>query len=713
MQRFLSLFAILLFCVGSPLNLAFAVDYYVSGTGDDANDGLTSATAFRTISHAMTLVATGDRIIVGAGTYDQASGETFPIDVADGVSIEGPGSSLAVVDSTSVGGITFSVGPLIDATTINGLTIQASMANGIGVVCTDLPTDLTINGNEISGRDGIHNLPGGSVQLGGSTTLVVSNNTVSTTRLGVAWGVQSVTAAHQITVANNTIQGAATPLLLSALQTVGTGSADLSAIVSGNTITPATTGDVAVALNCSASGSNAATLDAVVAQNLLDQAARGIGLTANAAGSAMTTVSGSFQGNTIVDCGDGVGVTVIADDSATVMEQVAVQANTITNSPDDGISLAGVARDSGHVVAACTVDCNSVTGSGGDGQFLQWIADNAAMLTANVSVTNNFLAGNERGVLGDFYSRGIGATFGGNFAFTANTITGNNSDGVRLQSETSGFPVVNFTVDFGGLTPGILGRNTISGNGGFDFNVAGKQSAVTIPATGNWWGVNSATGIETLVNDQDDNPAFATVDYQPFLMDPLVFTVGSLGAGDVGVASAELGSAFVQKAGTELIAVLFDAVPAAGPVVAANGASVSFTVPGGLAPGSYVLTITSAGGQTGTLVVNVAEGGDDNGGSCFVATAAYGDSGSPEVATLRRWRDDCLADNALGRQFVRAYYSLSPGIAEAISKKPLARTAVRAMLFPVVGAAKLWMERPWIFGLAGAVLIWRLLRKRR
>ena len=47
-------------------------------------------------------------------------------------------------------------------------------------------------------------------------------------------------------------------------------------------------------------------------------------------------------------------------------------------------------------------------------------------------------------------------------------------------------------------------------------------------------------------------------------------------------------------------------------------------------------------------------------GGCYVATAVYGSYDCPEVWTLRRFRDNTLAETCFGRAFVRAYYAVSP-----------------------------------------------------
>ena len=45
------------------------VTYYVSTSGDNTNDGLTPATAWRTITHAVANASSDDTIKVGPGIY--------------------------------------------------------------------------------------------------------------------------------------------------------------------------------------------------------------------------------------------------------------------------------------------------------------------------------------------------------------------------------------------------------------------------------------------------------------------------------------------------------------------------------------------------------------------------------------------------------------------------------------------------------------------
>lgn len=55
-------------------------------------------------------------------------------------------------------------------------------------------------------------------------------------------------------------------------------------------------------------------------------------------------------------------------------------------------------------------------------------------------------------------------------------------------------------------------------------------------------------------------------------------------------------------------------------------------------------------------------------GGCYIATAVYGSYDCPEVWTLRRFRDDTLAETWYGRIFIRIYYAISPTLVKWFGK---------------------------------------------
>jgi hypothetical protein len=97
------------------------------------------------------------------------------------------------------------------------------------------------------------------------------------------------------------------------------------------------------------------------------------------------------------------------------------------------------------------------------------------------------------------------------------------------------------------------------------------------------------------------------------------------------------------------------------------------------------------------------EVGREDGGFCFIATAAFGSYLAPDVWMLRRFRDEALMTTAPGRAFVRFYYAVSPPLAERIAASESARAVVRAGLTPVIAVARAALAAP--AGWAGRVLV--------
>ena len=105
------------------------------------------------------------------------------------------------------------------------------------------------------------------------------------------------------------------------------------------------------------------------------------------------------------------------------------------------------------------------------------------------------------------------------------------------------------------------------------------------------------------------------------------------------------------------------------------------------------LTVVSNDLNNPSVVVNliarsIAAGDSGNGGTCFVATAAYGTSMHQDVQLLRDFRDQYLMTNAPGRAFVALYYEHSPPIAAYIAEREWLRTLTRWALAPIVYAIK-------------------------
>ena len=72
---------------------------------------------------------------------------------------------------------------------------------------------------------------------------------------------------------------------------------------------------------------------------------------------------------------------------------------------------------------------------------------------------------------------------------------------------------------------------------------------------------------------------------------------------------------------------------------------------------------------------------------CFIATAAYGSYSASQVQALRKFRDQYLLTNTVGRAFVGWYYTYGPIGAQFLNEHPGWKPVVRIALIPAVGAA--------------------------
>lgn len=653
----LLLLAALCVLPGVPANLLLATDYYVSGAGDDANDGLSPATAFRTLTQAFTVAVAGDRVVVADGSYDTGAGETFPLAVPDGASVEGPADGSAVVDSTGTAGPAFTVGALANPTVLSGLTVQADTANGTCVLATGVPTDFTLQDNVLSGEHGFFNFPLGAIPPGGAAGVLASGNTVSADGWGLAWAVANGTGTHAVTLTGNTIVTAQNGLTVYGL----------------------------------ASGGGNATIQATVTDNQVSSA--------------------SARGLRMLAVGEGAGSTTRLD--------VEMLRNQVTMAGVGGaFELHGTS--SGSATLAGLVECNDFVSCSTAGVDLSLDAGGGGAASSAVLFRYNLVRNNATGFRSAVTVNGSAqATF--QPELMGNAVLTNAGDGVVLSSAATANATLIYGPEFGGTVPGTFGLNTFGGNnvtsGAFyDFNLVGKSDDTrTITAGGNWWGASNTVGIQMRINDAGTTPGLPTLGFQPFLFNALEFSPNVTLAikGQPVLLTGGPGTFFLEQVGSSQLQLFLAGYPVPGYVVDGASNEIVVTVPTGIPRGGQELIVINASGQAGAIILPVVSENNDD---CFLATAAYGDRDAPEVRLLRRWRDESLAGNALGRGLVRAYYACSPGLAEATAGRPWARALARAGLMPVVGAARLWLERRWVAAaalLAVGTLLARLRRRRR
>ncbi|MHA2389740.1 MAG: choice-of-anchor Q domain-containing protein, partial [Candidatus Hodarchaeales archaeon] len=95
--------------------------YYVSTTGSNSNDGLTSSTAFATITYAISQVSSScDKVYILNGTYDESN-----MDLTSTITIEGESESGVIIDNNDVNGeYCFKVTATNVDVTLKNLTIR-------------------------------------------------------------------------------------------------------------------------------------------------------------------------------------------------------------------------------------------------------------------------------------------------------------------------------------------------------------------------------------------------------------------------------------------------------------------------------------------------------------------------------------------------------------------------------------------------------------
>lgn len=70
--------------------------------------------------------------------------------------------------------------------------------------------------------------------------------------------------------------------------------------------------------------------------------------------------------------------------------------------------------------------------------------------------------------------------------------------------------------------------------------------------------------------------------------------------------------------------------------------------------------------------------------SCFIATAVYGDTSCSEVRELRKFRDENLLRNPVGKALVAFYYFLSPPIADWLENRRILSAVLKSGLNIIV-----------------------------
>ena len=87
------------------------------------------------------------------------------------------------------------------------------------------------------------------------------------------------------------------------------------------------------------------------------------------------------------------------------------------------------------------------------------------------------------------------------------------------------------------------------------------------------------------------------------------------------------------------------------------------------------------------------DNGENGGGGCLIATAAYGSELAPQVQQLRELRDNTILETSYGTAFMTSfnqfYYSFSPTIADLEREQPIFKEIMKIGLTPMLSSLSL------------------------
>jgi hypothetical protein len=225
------------------------VEYYVSPTGNDANDGLSVNTPFKTIQKAADLTAPGDTVYLMDGTFSYSGGnrmlsitksgalnsktnepayityKAYPGDkpilttdnawdviqiiasyiVIDGLTIKGNNASLTVKDgedaynyymnSIANGTPVDYSNPVFTKTNTNGISVEGRNRVQAGL---DPLSHIIIKNNEV------YNMPGGGISAIESDYITIENNKVYNNAWYMIWAGSGISVFHSMDSDTNT-----------------------------------------------------------------------------------------------------------------------------------------------------------------------------------------------------------------------------------------------------------------------------------------------------------------------------------------------------------------------------------------------------------------------------------------------------------------------------------------------------------------------------
>jgi len=337
--------------------------FYVSGAGDDMGGDGSEASPWRTISHAMEQAGGAALTVhVGAGTYDEDAGESFPIFIDEAslvsVAVVGPGDGSATVNTAHTGKV-----------------VGGSPSVDFLLATERITGEVAMSGLTIEG------MPSGGSKLVGEPPAAVS----------------LYNGAGSVSVQDNEVSGIG--LLVFSSQD----GEDASVLLEDNTVVDFLFSRP-IEIECSVS-STSANVDqelTIRGNSFISSADRDIGdvfLGIGQGGGHQTVV---IENNTMEGCGD-LQVEVMAYSGASVHADVTISGNE-GQSCDDGIRAYAWANYGGVINGSIDVQNNTLSMKDGAGIICSTGVSSGGFADVDVMIDGNVLVGGDRGIRAGGYA---------------------------------------------------------------------------------------------------------------------------------------------------------------------------------------------------------------------------------------------------------------------------------------------------------------------
>ena len=506
---------------------AWATEYFVNTTGNDANAGTSPAAPWKTLTYALGQTVATDVIHLAAGTYDTpGNGETFPLQLKDGVTIMGdPTNPGSVVISAPAGSNVFDNGgtPLSASTRLAGVKLQHDAATNWPLMEFAVANNVVtpqIDHNIFAGNgqndDGIYYWDDDSGD--GTFTPTIDNNTFSDLDTAVLLTMSMNGGSgdnFSPVITNNTFSGCDIPIYYSM---VSTAEGTVGGLVQGNTFT--NTNDNDIYIDFSPSYSRGLLFNPTITGNSM-QSGASTNIEADLEGyscSGNVTFAPTITKNTM----DGQSYNVdmsgyydYIDGDYTIAPTIS--GNTMTGSGSAAVMLSvttlSVSSSAERNVLSPTITNNTITSNAGEGIWVSLSDWSYGRIEGTATIAGNSITGADYGIDWEMSEMSDGDGMDWSIVISNNTITSPTSDGIYFSMESMSFSstggsTFNLTMDGNTITgAGSNGIDAYPAYSWYSYN----QVAETVLVRGNTVTGSAIDGIWLYFSDQTNNTLDARI----------------------------------------------------------------------------------------------------------------------------------------------------------------------------------------------------------